>query len=605
MAINLSKVVEMIWEAWLTVIVVVACFVALARNRISPDVIMMAGLGVLLISGVLTPKQALAGLANEGMVTVAILYVVVTGIKETGGLSWIVENLLGKPASRSHAQIKLMAPVAIISAFLNNTPVVALYVPAVQDWAKRYKLPVSQLMIPLSYASIAGGTCTLIGTSTNLLVNGLLIQETGTQALQMFDLMWIGVPVTIMVLGFVLLFSERLLPDRTPAITRFGNLREYTVEMEVEAESVLNGRSIEQAGLRQLSGLYLIEIEREGIAIPAVSPNETLREYDLLIFAGVPESVVDLQKIKGLKPATQQIDKLDTPRHRRCLIEAVVSDHCPLVGKTVRKGKFRTRYNAAVIAVARNGRRIRTKIGDIALHPGDNLLLEARPSFVEQQRHSRDFLLVSQLSESTAPRHDRAPMAAAILMLMVVLVGFGWLSMLKSAMLAAGLMLLFRCTSERLARRAVDWQVLIVIAASFGIGSALEVTGAAGEMAQNLLSIVNGNPATALAAVFLMTALLSALATNNVAAVLMFPISVATSQSLGVSILPFAITIMIGASASFATPIGYQTNLMVYGVGGYRFSDFVRIGLPLTALVGLLTIFLVPIIWPFIVVPGK
>ena len=339
----------MTWDAWLTVAVVLSCFAALARNRLSPDVIMMAGLGVLLISGVLSPEQALAGLANEGMVTVAVLYVVVTGIKETGGLAWIVQNLLGKPVSMSRAQLKLMGPVAIISAFLNNTPVVALYVPAVQDWAKRYQLSLSHLMIPLSYASIAGGTCTLIGTSTNLIVNGLLVSTTGEHALGMFDLAWIGLPVTLLVLSFVLLFGQRLLPERLPAITRFDNLREYTVEMEVEPDSILNGRSIEDAGLRQLPGLFLIEIEREGTVIPAVAPSETLHEYDLLVFAGQPESIVDLQKIKGLRPATRQIDKLDMPRHRRCLIEAVISDHCPLVGKTVRQGKFRTLYHAAVI----------------------------------------------------------------------------------------------------------------------------------------------------------------------------------------------------------------------------------------------------------------
>ena len=251
------------------------------------------------------------------------------------------------------------------------------------------------------------------------------------------------------------------------------------------------------------------------------------------------------------------------------------------------------------MAIARNGQRIQGKIGDARLWPGDTLLLEARPSFVEQQCHSRDFLLVSRLSETTAPRHEKAAVAAAILVLMVLLVATGAMSMLKAAFLAAGLMLFARCTSERIARRAVDWQVLIVIAASFGIGTALQTTGAASTLAEAMLSVVNDRPLLALMVVFLLTAVLSSLATNNVAAVLMFPIALAISERMQVNLLPFAITIMIAASASFATPIGYQTNLMVYGVGGYRFTDFMRIGLPLTFLVGILTVLLVPVIWPF------
>ena len=589
----------MAWDAWFTLAVVLLSFGLLAYKGHAPDVILLGALTTLLVSGILTPQQALAGLANEGMVTVGVLYVVVSGLRETGGIAWIAQHLLGRPKSQPRAQLKVMAPVAALSAFLNNTPVVAIFIPAIRDWAKRNQLSVSKLMIPLSYAAIAGGTCTLIGTSTNLVVNGLLIKETSLPSLGMFELSWIGLPLVVLVILFVILTSKWLLIERVPVIGQFADVREYTVEMVVEANSPLAGKSVEDAGLRQLPGLYLVEIERNGQPITAVSPHERLQDNDRLVFAGIVDSVIDLQKIRGLKPATNQVFKLDSPDEERTLVEAVLSDSSPLVGKSVREGQFRTRYNAAIIAVARNGKKIREKIGDIVLHPGDTLLLVSHPRFVDQQRNSRDFFLVSRLDDSRPPRHERASIAIAILCFMVISVVFGWLSILKAALLAAGAMIIARCTSASIARNAVDWQVLMVIAASFGIGTALQTTGAAAAVADALISLANGIPWLALALVFIATALFSALATNNAAAVLMFPIALLTARHLEVSILPFAITIMIAASASFATPIGYQTNLMVFGAGGYRFSDYLRIGIPLTVLVGLLTTVLVPLVWPF------
>ncbi len=589
----------MTWEAWFTLLIVLLSFGLLTFRGHAPDVILLGALTALLVSGVLTPQEALAGLSNEGMVTVGVLYVVVSGLRETGSIAWIAQHLLGRPRSLPEAQLKVMAPVAALSAFLNNTPVVAIFIPAIRDWAKRNRLSVSKLMIPLSYAAIAGGTCTLIGTSTNLVVNGLLIEETELPGLGMFDLAWIGLPLVAGVILFVLGASRWLLKERVPVISQFADVREYTVEMVVEPDSPLSGKSIEEAGLRQLPGLYLVEIERNGQAITAVSPHERLHDGDRLVFAGIVDSVIDLQKIRGLKPATNQLFKLDSPAEERTLVEAVVSNSSPLAGKSVREGRFRTRYDAAIIAVARNGEKIREKIGDIVLHPGDTLLLVTHPQFVEQHRNSRDFFLVSRLDDSRPPRHERASIAVAILGFMVFGAVSGWLSILEAAMLAAGLMIITRCTSASIARNAVDWQVLLVIAASFGIGTALETSGAAAGIAETLISLANGIPWLALGLVFFATALFSALATNNAAAVLMFPIALLTARQLGVDVLPFAITIMIAASASFATPIGYQTNLMVYGAGGYRFSDFLRIGIPLTILVGILTTLAVPLIWPF------
>ncbi len=587
------------WESWFSIGVTTLCFSILALTRISPDIVMVGGLTLLLLAGVLSPEQALAGLANEGMVTVGVLYVVVAGMRETGGISWIVHSVLGRPRSLQHAQLRLMAPVAVMSAFLNNTPVVAMFIPAVKDWARRNSLSVSKLMIPLSYASIAGGTCTLIGTSTNLVVNGLLIKTTGSAGLSMLELAWVGVPVTLIVFIFVFIGSKWLLPERLPAISRYDDAREYTVEMMVEDGSTLSGKTIEQAGLRQLPGLFLIEIDRQGRVMPAVSSHEVLHDGDRLVFAGIVESVVDLQKINGLKPASNQIYKLDSSRQERVLVEAVVSDSCPLAGRSVCESRFRNVYNSVIIAAARNGKRIHQKIGDIVLRPGDTLLLEAHHSFQDQQRNSRDFFLVSEIDDASPPQHQKAMLAMSILGLMVVCVTAGWLSMLKASLLAAGMMILTRCISGRAARRSVDWQILIVIAASFGIGSALHSTGAAESIAVSLINLAGGSPAISLALMFVTTALLTAVATNNAAAVIMFPIAITTANNLGTSMLPFVITLMVAASASFATPISYQTNLMVLGVGGYRFSDYIRIGVPLTLLVGITTIIVVPLVWGF------
>ena len=392
----------MTWDAWFVLAVISLCFGLLATNRFSPDLILMGGVTLFLVSGIVSPSQALAGLSNEGMVTVAVLYIVVTGIRETGGINWIVQSVFGVPKSLANAQMKVMAPVAALSAFLNNTPVVAVFIPAIEDWAKRHRISVSKLMMPLSYAAIAGGTCTLIGTSTNLVINGMVITETTHSQFGIFDLAWVGVPITIVVFAYVLITQSWLLPERRPAVGKYSDVREYTVEMLVEADSPLVGKSIEQAGLRQLPGLYLIEIERNGKILTAVPPDEILLGDDQLVFVGVVDSVIDLQRIAGLKPATNQVFKLDSHIDKRCLTEAVISNTSPLVGKTVREGHFRSIYNAAIIAVARNGEKISQKIGNIKLRAGDTLLMVSNPAFVEQQHNSRDFYLVSGLPDVTA-----------------------------------------------------------------------------------------------------------------------------------------------------------------------------------------------------------
>jgi di/tricarboxylate transporter len=474
-----------------------------------------------------------------------------------------------------------------------------MFVPVVGDWSRKLRLSPSKLMIPLSYAAIFGGTCTLIGTSTNLVVNGLLISEAGETGLKMFDITRVSLPCAIAGLIYVMAVNRWLLPERKPAISESDDPRQYTVEMVVEPGSSLVGKTIEQAGLRHLPGLFVGEIIRDGRVIGAVSPQEKLQAEDQLVFVGIVDSIIDLQKIRGLTPATNQVFKLDAPRTERCLIEAVVSNSCPIVGQTIREGQFRTRYDAVVIAVARNGERLRGKIGDIILKPGDTLLLEAKPSFMEQHRGSRDFYLFSAIPNSEPLRHEKAPLALVILLGMVLLVAIGWLSMLKAAILAAVLMILTRCCAPDRAFQSIEWSVLLVIAAALGIGQALDVTGAATAIATAFIGIAGDNPWIALAVVYGITSIMTEVITNNAAAALVFPIALAVAQNLEVNFMPFAIAIMIAASASFSTPIGYQTNLMVYGPGGYRFTDFMRIGIPLNLLFWIITVAIAPLVYPF------
>lgn len=586
------------WDAWATLGAGFGVLLLLAFTQIGPDVIFLAGVTFLLMLGIINPAEAVAGMANEGVITIGVLYIVATGLRETGFMSLVAQRVLGNPKSTIGAQLRMTVPVVTMSAFINNTPVVAMWLPVIGDWAKRLRISPSKLMLPLSYASILGGACTIIGTSTNLVVSGLLLQS-GRPALGMFDITCIGLPCAIVGMIYLLGVSRWWLPDRLPALSQFEDPREYTVEMLVEPASALVGKTIEEAGLRQLPGVFLAEIDRGGDVLAAVGPQERLQANDRLVFVGVVDSVVELQRTRGLQPATDQVFKLKAPRIRRHLIEAVVSDTCPLVGKTIRDGRFRTVYNAVVLGVARNGERIRKKIGDIVLRTGDTLLLETHPSFLDQHRHSRDFYLTSRVEGFTAPMHERAWTAGLIFLAIITVAAMNEKALMTAAMVGAGLMIITRCCTSSVARKSVDWQVLIAIAASFAIGKAMEKTGAAQAIVEVLVGVAGNHPWASLVAIYFMTMLCTELMSNNAAAVLMFPIATATSSQLGVDVMPFAAAIMMAASFGFATPLGYQTHLMVYGPGGYRFSDFLRMGIPLDILMGLVVVLLVPKMFPF------
>ncbi len=585
-------------EAWLTLATVVAVLGTLAATRVAPDVILMSALTFLMVSGILGPREALVGFANPGLLTIATLYVVAAGLKETGAIQWIAHRLLGQPQHLRHAQLRVFTPAAGLSAFMNNTTVVAMFIPAIQDWAARLKLPPSKLLLPLSYAAILGGTCTLIGTSTNLVVDGLLQTEKDVN-LAMFSLAWVGLPLVLVGGVFLYVFGSRLLPDRQGVLEQLEQAREYAVDVAVEDRGPLVGRTIADAGLRSLTHGYLAEIERDGRLLTAVPPDTELRPGDVLVFIGAPECARELRRIQGLRPAGGDVRKLDVAHHQRCLVEAVLAPDFGGLNQTVRESRFRSRYQAVILSISRGGNRLPGKMGDIRLQVGDTLLLETAQDFVDQYRYRKDFLLVSTLNDSTPPDFRKAPIALGILGMMVLLSATGVLAILEAALLAALGMLVTHCVPMSKARRYIDLSVLTVIGASFALGAAMSTTGAANEIARWLLLTGDLSPWLALALVYVLTVAFTEMITNNAAAVLMFPIAVAVADALGVSFMPFVVVIMFAASASFMTPLGYQTNLMVLGPGGYKFTDYVRLGAPLTLLVGSTAVALVPLVWPF------
>ncbi|MEC9482312.1 MAG: SLC13 family permease [Halomonas sp.] len=587
-------------DAWITLATTLAAFVLMATTRIGADMILLGAVVLLLTLGVLDAPAALAGFSNSGLFTVAFMYVLVASIRETGGIDLIIRYVLGRPRSETGAQLRLLLPVSAISAFLNNTPVVATYIPAVLSWSRRLGLSPHRFLMPLSFASILGGTCSLLGTSTNLVVHGLLSDRYPELTLGLFDIAWVGVPVAVAGLAYMLLAGRWLLPARRSAAQAFDNPREFTIEMEVATDGPLVDRTVEEAGLRHLEGLFLVEIERGGNIVSVVGPGEKLKGGDRLVFAGTTEAAVELQQIRGLQPSSQGESSLQKDYRERRLVEAVVSDQCQFIGQRIREGHFRTLYGAAVLAVCRHGERVIGNLGQIRLQPADVLLLEVRPPFIERHRQSKDFLLISRVNGQARPIHEKAWLAWSILAGVVALASFGVLSMLNAAMLGAALAVLTGCCSIGAAKRGLDTQVLLTIAASFGLGIALEKSGAAASLAHHALDLAGGNPYLLLVGAYVMVALLTEVVTNNAAAVIAFPIVTTSAESLGVSVMPYAVAVMFAASSSFLTPIGYQTNLMVYGPGGYRFGDFLRVGGLLNLLVGVVSLALIPLFWPFL-----
>lgn len=586
-----------ILQFWLVAFLLVFTLAGLIFNLLSPEKLFIFVAVVLLLSGTLTPAQTLAGFANTGIFTIAALYVVVAGLKEAGATQLIRRYLVGTPKNQHDAAVRVLPVTVVLSAFVNNTPIVAMFTTLLQDQSKRFSIQLSSILIPVSYASILGGVCTLIGTSTNLVVDGL-VKQSGHHGFALFELAWVGIPIALVGLGYMYWAAPRLLPKRESSIEQFDQVREYLVEMLIQPGSELIRKSIQDAGLRNLPGLYLVEIERAGQVLSAVRPRTLLEEGDRLVFAGSPQSVLELSNIHGLTLADEQRFKLDGNSSDRRLFEAVLSPSNPMIGLTIKASRFRHRYSAVVLSVSRHGERLTGKVGDIILSEGDTLLIEGQKGFLMRYRNSRDFLLVSKLgTPPTADEHKAIP-AILVFLAMILASATGFISIFESSILAAMAMLTMRCISYEDAGKSVDYQVLLVIACAFALGAAVDSVGLAREIAAVLLQVTS-SPLGALVAIYVSTVVLTELMTNNAAAIIMLPIGMSTAASLGVQFEPFAIAVMIAASASFMTPTGYQTNLMVMGPGGYRFMDYVRFGAPLSLLVGIVAIAIIPLVWSF------
>lgn len=577
------------WSALIAPVCVAVTLFFLVRGRIASDLVMAGGISLLVLTGSLSPKDAFSGLASPSILTIALLLVVSQGVIETGLVQWVGPALFGRAKSVTVAQARLMLPVAAISAFINNTPLVAMCIPVVQDFAKRTKIAPGKLFIPLTYAATLGGVCSLIGTSTNLVVNEMWTKS-GRESFHLFDIAPVGIPVALVGIGYILLAGRWLLPETGKLELANTDPRSYTVEMLVSGAPIA-GKSVEAANLRGLEGLYLAEVARGDEIIAPVEPTTLLQANDRLFFVGDVASVVQLQKLRGLSPATNQVKKLGRDRFRQFLVEAVVSDTSPLLGKTLRESRFRNVYGAVVIAIARNGARIENvKLGTVVLKQGDVLLLETKEAFMNAYGSSREFLLVRRIEDSEPVRHERAPIAGLILLGVIVTATFQpfGFEMFHAALLGAGLMIATRCCTGTQARRALNVRLIFVIAGSIALGLALEKSGTAGYFAGKLVALSQGNMLATIAALYFATFVLTELLSNATAAALVFPIALqaATAETGGFDPKYAAIIVMIGASASFATPIGYQTNLMVQGPGGYRFSDYMKIGIPLGILTG-------------------
>jgi len=574
------------WQAWVSILVVAASLLLLALSRIPSHLVMMGALTVLSVSGILEPSEALAGFSNSGLITVAAMFVVAAAIHASGGVDLLVEHFLGRPVSVRRAIARVIFPVIGLSGFLNNTPLVAAMIPALNVWARRIQIPVAKLMIPLSFAAILGGSITLIGTSTNLVVNSQYQALAAVEGFSLFAITPVGLMVAFAGMLLILWKYPRWLPDADPD-RQFADLREFTLEVAIAENGPLVGKSVAAAGLRNLMRIYLVEIERGDRVLSVVPSEEVLQGGDRLIFAGETDAITDLLRIKGIVPSTSDpVATLAQTRGQRRLVEVVVSPRCECIGQSIRGSRFRDRYGAVVLAVARNGERVKGGLGRILLTAGDTLLLEVGPTFVSRMRQTRDFLLINDM-DTEAPDHRRAWLAWSILVLMVLLAASELTSMLNASLIGAALMLLTGCINVAQAHRSLDLPVLITIAGSFALGAALAKTGVAALLASGIVSLGQGEAWISLVLIYIAVSLLTEVVTNNAAALLALPVGLDISAQAGVNPEAFVVAIMFAASASFMTPIGYQTNLMVYGPGGYRFVDFFRVGLPMNLVAGI------------------
>lgn len=587
---------ELGWDAWYTVAVVVALVVILVKEYLRPDMAMMAALGAILAAGVLEPADAFAGFSNPAVLTVASLFIVAAGVSRTGAIdfmdAWMTPRRGGVRATIG----RVMMPAAFLSAFLNNTPIVAMLIPRVQAVAERVGISSSRLLIPLSYAAIAGGMTTLIGTSTNLLASGFLVQN-GYEGFHMFEFAWIGIPAACAVIIYLMVFGPRLLPDRSAGSETPGDVRDYLFELRVPAGSSLVGRTIVDAELRSLKSGFLVHVRRQNVIVQA-APSEILREEDVLAFSGDPDLIDRLLKRDGLDRVMNGVDRPSID-HQLMQFDAVVSANSGLVGRTLKEVEFRETYQGVVLAIHRRDEQIAGGLGSVPLRAGDLLLIEALPGF--DRRHNQsggDFYLVVPRKVVDEPVSERAPLAIILFAAMIVLSATGVIPLVSAAFIAALLTIATKCLRLSDARRSIDFTVLLTMAAALGVGQAVAASGLANAIGLSMVGLGGYlGLLGVLIALYLCTVLLTEIMSNAAAVILMLPIALSAAGELGVDPHGFAIVVTIAASASFLVPIGYQTNLMVMSVAGYRLADYLRAGIGVSAIVMIITITVVNWLW--------
>ena len=597
-------------DAIIVLTALIAMLIVLAMDKMRPGLtLLLVAIGFMLM-GIITPKEMVAGFSNQGMITVAILFLVSEGVRRSGALDYLIKKILPQTkTSVRKAQFRMLPTISFISAFLNNTAVVVIFAPIIKKWAEFVNMPSQKFLIPLSYATILGGLCTLIGTSTNLVVHGMM-QESGYEGLKMFELSKIGIIITIAGLIYIFIASKKLLPGNNLNGDTGKEIKEYYFDAIVPEDSLLTGAVIDHGHFKEIPQMSVYGVYRNNSFMLADKQRIILRASDQIILAGKSSSLKTLISIEGIKlTCLQNVDK-DFIQSAVKLVEVVLGPRFPGIGQTLGKFDFFRHYGGIVTAVNRNGERITTGLNKLKLQEGDNLVLLTDDSFISTWGDSKVFYLVSDAGDFEIPQQkSRRWLASVILIFMIVGATIGEympkVNGMKIDMFYFAAAALFAMTALKIFpakkyTKYVSWDVLIAIASAFAISQAMTNSGIANIIAGVIIDIVKDyGPHAVLAALFLITNICTETITNNAAAALTFPIALSLSTELGVDPMPFFITICVAASASFSIPIGYQTNLIVQSVGGYKFKDFLKIGLPLNLIIFILSIILIPLIWEF------
>lgn len=572
---------------WAVLLSITLLLVLLISGKIKPAIAFVSLAAGYLLVGFIDTSTLLVQYTNPALATLLLLLLVSLALERSPLLDWLSKHLLkGHPKL---ATARLMGSTAVLSAFLNNTAVVAAFLGAI---TRQQGIAPSRLLIPLSYASILGGITTLVGTSTNLVVNSFHLNASGSE-LGMFQFSLVGIPVALITLA-VLLWRANALPHHRPEDTE--EKLSYFLAADVEAESPMIGQSIEQNGLRSLDGLYLLEIERQGRLISPVAPDEQLQADDTLVFTGEVSKVQALQRFPGLNLFGHQADNLLATN----LVEVVISHESELAGKTLQDVDFRSMFSAGVVGIRRGDKRLEGQLGKIPLRVGDCLLLAVSADFRQHRNLDRNFHLLS--GSFTRPQLNRKESLITLggFAAVISLAAANWLPLFHGLLILLGALLLLKVISMAELRRRFPFELWLIIGSALAIAQALENSGAAALLADGMQAIFSGYGIyAAFIGCYLLTLLLTETVTNNAAAALAFPIAWSTAHAFGADPLPFVMAVAYGASACFLIPFGYQTHLMVYSPGRYKITDFFKIGLPVSLTYSAAVLLITPLVFPF------